>query len=169
MHWNPALLSAFLVCTGMATGSLARHRGRSTYPWFVFGAIAWAVAIPWLLLTKSQLNDRAPPAGAVLLSLIAAACALAVFVADLTLVPASLPNCDYYTNISVLDKFVSATPAGKDGALEIITIDNIKETGRSENEIRCTGSARLKNSSTVAMDYRLFVEDGKLRGEVQWK
>ena len=73
MNWgNPALLSVFLICTGMSAGSLARRRGRSFYPWFIVGAFAWIVAIPWLLFAKSQLNDRAPPAGTAVLSFLAA-------------------------------------------------------------------------------------------------
>ena len=159
----------FLICTGIATGSLARHRGRSFYPWFIFGALAWFVAIPWLLFTKSQLSDRAPPAGTVLLSSLAAACAAAVLVADLVLVPAKLPNCDYYSNISVLNKAVSGSSAGKAGGLEIITIKDVKEISRSKSDLRCTGTAQLNNSTAVAIDYRFFIEDGRLLGEAHWQ
>jgi hypothetical protein len=165
MHWNPALELAFLICTGIATGSLARHRGRSFYSWFIFGALAWFVAIPWLLFTKSRLNDRAPPAGMVLLSSIAAACAAAIFVADLVFVPATLPNCDYYTNISVLNKALSGSPAGKARGPEIITINDIKEISRSKSDLLCTGTAQLNNSTTAKIDYRFVIEDGKLIGE----
>jgi len=161
--------SFFLICTGIATGSLARHRGRSFYPWFIFGALAWFVAIPWLLFTKSQLSDRAPPAGTVLLSSLAAACAAAVLVADLVLVPAKLPNCDYYSNISVLNKAVSGSSAGKAGGLEIITIKDVKEISRSKSDLRCTGTAQLNNSTAVAIDYRFFIEDGRLLGEAHWQ
>ena len=165
MHWNPALLSVFLICMGAAAGSLARHRGRSFYPWFIFGALAWFVAIPWLLFTKSQRNDRASPAGAVLLSSLAAACAAAVLIADLAFAPATLPNCDYYSNISALNKAISESSAGKTAAAEIVTINDIKEESRSKSDLRCTGTARLNNSTTVKIDYHFFIEGGRLVAE----
>jgi hypothetical protein len=165
MHWDPVLLLAFLICTGAATGSLARYRGRSFYPWLIFGALAWFVAIPWLLFTKSQLNDRTPPTGAVLVSLLAAACAVVIFFANLFFAPPILPNCDYYSNISALNKAISEPSASKAGDFDIVTIDNVKETGRSKIDLRCTGMARLKNSTTVRIDYRFFIEDGRLLGE----
>jgi hypothetical protein len=165
MNWG---YLAFLICTGMATGSLARHRGRSFYPWFLFGTFGWLVAIPWLLLTKSRPNDRAPPTGAALLSSIAVACAVAVFIANRVLAPAVLPNCDYYTNISALNKSASVSPTSTAGAPEIITIKNIKEISRSNIDLRCTGTAHLDNSTEVAMDYRFFLKDGKLLSEAHW-
>jgi hypothetical protein len=165
MHWDPALLIVFLICTGTATGSLARHRGRSFYPWFVFGALAWFVAIPWLLFTKSQPNDRVPPTGAALVSSLAAACAATVLVADLAFAPATLPKCDYYSNIAALNKAMSESSAGNAGSSEIVTINNVKEIGRSKTDLRCTGMARLNNSTTVEIDYRFFIEKGRLLGE----
>jgi hypothetical protein len=169
MHWDPSWLLLFAICTGSAAGSLARYRGRSFLPWFFFGAFGWFVAIPWLLLTKPQLNDRAAPRGAVLQSLVAAACAVAVFVADLVFAPAKLPNCDYYTNISALNKTVRDSPNGRSGGPQIVTINNIKEIGRTENDLRCAGTAQLSNSTDVAIDYRFFIKDGTLLGEVHWK
>ena len=165
MHWNPALLSVFLIYAGTATGSLARHRGRSFYPWVILGALAWFVAIPWLLFTKSQRNDRAPPAGAVLLASLAAAGAAAVLFADLVFAPVTLPNCDYYSNISALNKAMSESSAGKTGAAEIVTINDIKEVSRSKSDLRCTGTARLNNSTTVKIDYHFFIEGGRLLTE----
>jgi hypothetical protein len=167
MHWDPALLLVFAICTGTATGSLARHRGRSFLPWSIFGALAWFVAIPWLLFTKSQLNDRAAPRGAMLQSLLAFACAVAVFVADLVFAPAILPHCDYYTNISTLNKVVPVSPNGKSG--EIANITNTREISRTESDIRCLGTARLKNSADVTIEYRFFIVNGKLLSEAQWK
>jgi hypothetical protein len=165
MHWDPALLLAFLICTGAATGSLARHRGRPFYPWLIFGALAWLVAIPWLLFTKSQLNDRAPPAGAVLMSSLAAACAAVVYFANLFFAPPTLPNCDYYSNISALNKAISESSASKAGNSDIVAINGVKEIGRSKIDLRCTGTARLKNSTAVKIDYRFFIENGRLFSE----
>jgi hypothetical protein len=167
MHWNPALLLAFWICTGTANGSLARHRGRSFFPWFILGTLLWFVAIPWLLFTKSQHNDQARPAGAVLLSALAAACAAAVLFVDLAFVPATLPNCDYYSNISAVNKAISKSSADDTAAAEIITIDDIKEISRSKNDLRCTGSARLNNSTTPKIDYHFFIEDGRLLTEAK--
>jgi hypothetical protein len=164
MHWDPALLSAFLVCTGIATGSLARCRGRSFIPWFIVGALVWFVAIPWLLLTKRRPNDRAAPARMMLVSLVATGCAAAVLLTDLVLLPAPLPDCDYYSNISVLNK-AAPKPSVDKAAHEIITIDNAREVSRSKSEIQCTGTARFTNSTTIAIKYRLFIEDGRLLGE----
>ena len=169
MHWDPALLLVFAICTGTATGSFAHHRGRSFLPWFIFGALAWFVAIPWLLFTKSQLNGRAAPRGAVLQSLLAVACAVAVFVADLAFAPATLPHCDYYSNISALNKVVPDSPNGKSGDSEIVTITNIKEISRTESDISCLGTARLNNSTAVTIDYRFFIVNGKLLSEAHWK
>jgi hypothetical protein len=166
MHWNPALLLTFWLCTGTATGFLARHRGRSFLPWFILGTLLWFVAIPWLLFTKSQRNDRARSAGAVLLSALAGACAAAVLFADVAFVPATLPNCDYYSNISAVNKAMADSSADKTGAAEIITINDIKEMSRSKNDLRCTGTARLNNSTTVKIDYHFFIEDGRLLTEV---
>jgi hypothetical protein len=167
MHWNPALLLVFAICNGTATGSFARYRGRSFIPWFIFGVFGWIIAIPWLLLTKSQLNGRAAPKGAVLQTILAAACAIAVFVANLVFTPAKLPNCDYYSNISALNKLA---PGGKSGGPQIVTITNIKEISRSESDLRCTGTARLDNSTDTTIDYRFFIVDGRLLAEVMhWK
>jgi hypothetical protein len=165
MNWG---YLAFLICTGAATGWLARHRGRSFYPWFLFGTFGWLVAIPWLLLTKSRLNDRAPPAGAKIFSSIAAACAVAVFIARHVLAPTVLPNCDYYTNISALNTSTSISPTGTAVAPEILTIKNIKELSRSDIDLRCTATAVLNNSTDVTMDYRFFLRDGKLLSEAHW-
>jgi hypothetical protein len=169
MIWNnPALPFVTFIFNGIATGSLARHRGRSFYPWFFLGTLGWFIAIPWMVLTKSRLTNRAPPAGAAPVSLLAAACSVGLFVAIHTLAAATLPHCDYYTNISALNSFLSGSAAAHAGDLSIITINNIKEVSRSDNEIRCTGTARLSNSAAASIDYRVFVEDGKLSGEVHW-
>jgi hypothetical protein len=165
MNWG---YLAFLICTGTATGSLARHRGRSFYPWFLFGIFGFLVAIPWLLLTKSQLNDRAPPAGAKTFSAIAALCAVAVSIARHVLAPTVLPNCDYYTNISALNKSALVSPTSTAVAPKIITIKNIKELSRSDVDLRCTATAVLNNSTEVTMDYHFFLKDGKLLSESHW-
>src|SRR5664279_1197843 len=98
MHWDPVFLLVYAGCNGTATGLFARYRGRSFIPWFIVGTFGWVLAIPWLYFSKSQLNDRAPPRGAALQSLLAFACAAVVFVANLAFAPAILPHCDYYTN-----------------------------------------------------------------------
>lgn len=164
MHWDPALLLAFLICTGTATGSLAWHRGRSFYPWFIFGALAWFIAIPWLLVTKAQPNNRVASAGPILLSSLAAACAAAILFADLIFAPAKLPNCDYYSNISALNNAMSES-AGKVGGSEIVTIKDIKEISRSNSDLRCTGTAIRKDAISVKLDYRLFIKGGRLLAE----
>lgn len=169
MHWDPALQLAFSICTGIATGSWARLRGRPFYLWFVFGALAWVVAIPWLLFTKSRLSDRAPPAGAVLLSSLAGVCAAAILVGHIALAPAILPNCDYYSNIAVLNKAMPGSPASKDGSIGIVTINDIKELSKSKSDIHCTGTAKLSNSTTANIEYRVFIDDGKLIGEITWQ
>jgi hypothetical protein len=161
MNWDPVFLLVFAGCNGTATGSFARYRGRSFVPWFVLGAFGWFLAIPWLFFTKPRLSDPAPPRGAALQSLVAFACAVVVFVANLAFAPAKLPHCDYYTNIIDLNKLV---PDGR----KITTITNIKEVSRSENDLRCTATAKLRNSTDVPIDYRFYISDKKLLSEIHW-
>jgi hypothetical protein len=166
MHWDPAFLFVFAICTGAATGSLARHRGRSFFLWFVFGAVAWFVAIPWLLFTRSPRNDGVASSGTVLPTLLAAACAMAVFVANLAWAPATLPNCDYYSNISALNKAAAGSSGRQAGSPEIVTIVNIKEVSRSNSDVRCSATARFGDSTEAAIDYRFFIEDRRLLAEI---
>jgi hypothetical protein len=169
MHWDPKLLLVFAICNGTATGSFARYRGRTFLRWFVFGTLGWFVAIPWLLLGKSQPNDRAAPRGALLQALLSIACAVAVLIADLAFATAKLPQCDYYTNISALNKSVPDSPNGKSAGSQIAIINDIKEISRSENDVHCTGMARLNNLTDVAIDYRFYITDGRLLNETHWK
>jgi hypothetical protein len=166
MHWDPIPWFVFLICTGTATGSLARSRGRSFYRWFIFGAFAWPVLIPWLLFAKSQVNDRPAATGTMPVTLVAGACAIAVYVVDSIFGQAVLPNCDYYINISALNKTMSASSAAKAGDPEIITINNIKEISRSKTDLHCTATARLGNATDVPIEYRFFIDGGRLLNEV---
>jgi hypothetical protein len=168
MHWDPIPWFVFLICAGTATGSLARSRGRSFYRWFIVGAFTWPVVIPWLLFAKSELNDRVAPPGMIPITLLASACAIAVFAVDFILGPAVLPNCDYYTNISALNKTLSASSAAKAGAPEIITINNAKEISRSKSDLHCTATARLRNATDVPIEYRFSIDGGRLVNEVHW-
>jgi hypothetical protein len=163
MTWAHAV---YLICTGMATGSLARRRGRSFYAWFVFGAAAWFVAIPWLLLTKSRLYEGAQPIGKLWMWLLPASCALGISVANYAFAPAKLPNCDYYTNIAALNETLSRDDRA--GAPQIVTVDNIKEISRSKDGLRCSARVHLDQGSEVQMEYRFFIEEGKLRNEAHW-
>jgi hypothetical protein len=168
MYWEPIPWFVFLICTGTATGALARSRGRSFLRWFIFGTVGWLVAIPWLLFAKSELNDRAAPAGMIPVALLAGVCAIAVNAVNFIWGPAKLPNCDFYTNISALNKTMSASSAAKAGASEIITLNNIKEISRSNNDLHCTATARLGNATDAAVEYRFFIDGGKLLNEVRW-
>jgi hypothetical protein len=161
MHWDPAFLLVYAICNGAATASFARYRGRSFIPWFILGAFGWFLVIPWLYFSKPQLGDRPLPRGAKLQSLVAFACAAVVFAANLVFAPAKLPNCDYYTNIADLNKLVS-------DERQISTITNIKEISRSEDDLRCTATAKLRNSTDAPIDYRYYISDKKLRSEIHW-
>jgi hypothetical protein len=99
------------------------------------------------------------------MSSLATACAAVVFFANLFLATAILPNCDYHTNIAALNKAASDSSAGKAGGSEIVTIYNTKEMSRSKIDLRCTGTARLIDSTTVQINYRFFIKDGRLLSE----
>jgi len=163
MHWEPAFLVAYAVCNGAATGWFAGYRGRSFVPWFIFGTFGWFLAIPWLFSRKPQLGDRAAPQRAALLSGVAFACAAAVFVANLAFASAKLPGCNYYTNIADLNKLVS------DDDRKISTITDVKEISRSDTDLRCTATAKLRNSTDALIDYRYYIDDRKLLSEIHWK
>jgi hypothetical protein len=97
-------------------------------------------------------------------SVVAAAAAIVIFVVNLAFAPTILPNCDYYSNIAVLNK-----AGAKAGGSEIVTIKDVKEISRSDTDVRCTGMARLNNSTDVKIDYRFFIEAGRLSSEAHWQ
>lgn len=48
MNWVHPYFLGYSIMAGTATAALARHRGRRALLWFIFGTIAWFVAVPWL-------------------------------------------------------------------------------------------------------------------------
>jgi len=60
-------------------------------------------------------------------------------------------------------------PSGQQG-YKIIAIENVKEIGRGDQELKCVGNALvstgLNNTNTVDIHYRYTIHDGQL--SVEW-
>lgn len=42
----------FVVCFGVITGMIAQSKGRDFFPWFIYGAALFLIALPHALLLK---------------------------------------------------------------------------------------------------------------------
>ncbi|MCA6099173.1 hypothetical protein [Bradyrhizobium australafricanum] len=154
---------------GLGIGAFAVRRGRSFLWWLLFGAMVPIVALPWLLLTKSdrQPSDP-PPAGMLPLAIMSGIAFVALIGIQFASAPATIPTCDGYFAQSDLKNVVANSPAGKAAGLAIVTLTDINEVSKTSSEIRCTATSRLNNASVVSMNYRFFIESGKLLVEARW-
>jgi hypothetical protein len=172
MNWvNPALFVAFAALTGVATAALARRRGRRILPWFVFGTVAWFIAILWLYLTKSRLPEgQVAPSGLMPLAIVAL-CGSAVLVRfDFSARQAMLPpNCNTYLGMIDVTNFVAQSPAGKASGLELKMLTDIKEVSRSATELNCTATAHMNTAAAVPMAYRFTIKDDQRVVEAHWQ
>jgi hypothetical protein len=172
MNWaNPAFFVAFAALTGVATAALARRRGRRIAPWFIFGAVAWFIAVPWLYLTKSRLpQGQVAPSGLMPLAIIAI-CGSAVLVRfDFSARQAMLPpNCDTYLGMLDVMNFVAQSPAGQTSGLRMKTVTDVKEVGRSATELSCTATAHMNTAAAVPIGYRFILKDGQRVVEAHWQ
>ena len=171
MNWqSPVFFVVFTMLAGVATAALAGRRGRAIAPWFIFGAVAWLIAIPWLYLTKSQLPaGQSAPASLRTLAVIAICGAAALAVLNFKSIKASLPpNCDTYLGFIDVQDFVATSPIGKASGLQLVKLTGIKEISRSESELACTGTAQMNTAAAAPMTYRFLVKDGKRSVEAQW-
>jgi hypothetical protein len=172
MNWvNPALFVAFAALTGVATAALARRRGRNIVPWFVFGALAWFIAIPWLFLTRSQLPEgQVAPSGLMPLAIVALCGAAALVRIDFSSRQAMLPaNCDTYLGMIDVMNFVAQSPAGKTSGLQMKTLTDVKEVSRSATELSCTATAHMNTAAAVPIAYRFTLKDGQRVIEAHWQ
>ncbi|MEO6843344.1 MAG: hypothetical protein ABI192_21580 [Bradyrhizobium sp.] len=150
---------------------MARRRGRRIVPWFVFGALAWFVAIPWLFLTRSRLPEGQAVSSGMMPLAIVALCGAAVLVrVDFSARRAMLPpNCDTYLGVTDLKDFVAQSPAGKASGLEMKTLTDIKEVSRSATELNCTAIAHMNTAAAVPIAYRFTLKDGQRVIEAHWQ
>jgi apolipoprotein N-acyltransferase len=170
MNWGNPVFIGYCVLAGVATAALARRRGRAVAPWFIFGAVAWFIAIPWLYLTKSQLREgQTASAGMTALAVVAICGALVLARINFNSIKDGLPpNCDTYLGVSAVQDFVATSPVGKASGLQLKTLTDIKEVNRSTSELACTGIAHMNTAAAVPMDYRFLIKDGKRSVEAQW-
>ena len=72
-------------------------------------------------------------------------------------------------NLSLVRSSFEEGPAGQQG-YKILAIDDIKEVGRGDQELKCVGNAllntRVNNRNTVDIHYRYIIHDGQL--SAQW-
>jgi hypothetical protein len=78
-------------------------------------------------------------------------------------------NCSSPYGLSLVRSSLEEGPTGHQG-YQIIAIDNIKEIGRGDQELKCVGNALvstgLKTTNTVDIHYRYTIHDGQL--SVEW-
>jgi hypothetical protein len=171
MNWeHPGYFAGFAALAGVATAALAHRRGRAAAPWFVFGVVAWFIAIPWLFLTKSRLPEgQAAPRGMIILAVVAICVGAVLVRSEFDARQAALPpNCDTYLGVRDLQGFVAASPAGKMSGLQLVKLTDIKEVSRSPSELACNGTAHMNTAAKVPMDYRFQIKDGKRSVEAEW-
>jgi hypothetical protein len=165
-----AFAAGAIVFAGVGIGAVARRRGQSFWGWFLFGALIPVVALPWLFFTKSkQKPGEPPPAGMLLLATISFLAVAALIATQVLSAPATIPACDSYVAQSGLKEVVANSPDGKAAGLAIVTLTDIKEVSKSLAEARCTATARMNNTNVVSMEYRFFIEAGKLLIEARWR
>lgn len=172
MNWNnPDYLLGCELLGGIATAALAHRRGRAIAPWFIFGALAWVIAIPWLFLTKSLLPDgQAAPRGMIILAIISMCGVFVLVRTEFVSMQAALPpNCNTYLGVTDVQAFVANSPAGKASGLQLVKLTDIREVSRSASELACTGTAHMSTAAAVSMDYRFVIKDGKRSAEAHWQ
>src|SRR6476620_11797712 len=71
-------------------------------------------------------------------------------------------NCSSRCGLSLVRASFEDGPAGHQ-SYQILAIDDIKEVGRGDQELKCVGNAlvstRVNNTNTVAIHYRYTVHD----------
>jgi hypothetical protein len=77
-------------------------------------------------------------------------------------------NCSAPYGLSLVRSSFEEGPSGHQG-YKIITIDDIKEIGRGDQELKCVGNAlintQLNNTNTIDIHYRYTIHDGQLLAE----
>jgi hypothetical protein len=172
MNWaNPAFFLEFAALTGVATAALARRRGRRIVPWFVFGAIAWFIAVIWLYVTKSRLPEsQVAPSGLMPLAIVALCGSVVLVGFDFSARQAMLPpNCNTYLGVIDVMNFVAQSPAGKTSGLQMNTLTDVKEVSRSATELSCTATAHMNTAAAVPIGYRFTLKDGQRVVEAHWQ
>ena len=124
-------------------------------------AIGWG---PWLMWRLR------PPGWRRALLLIILGLVMVVVVAVHYVSYYSFPaNCSATYNLSLVRSSFEEGPAGQQG-YKILAIDDIKEVGRGDQELKCVGNAllntRVNNRNTVDIHYRYIIHDGQL--SAQW-
>ncbi|WP_029084352.1 hypothetical protein [Bradyrhizobium sp. th.b2] len=153
---------------GLGIGALAARRGQSFLWWLLFGAMIPIVALPWLLLTRSERQPSDPaPAGLLPLAIMSGIAFAALIGIQFASAPATIPSCDGYFARSDLKTVVANSPYGKAG-LAIVTLTDIKEVSRSATEAKCRATARMSDTNVVSMDYRFFIEAEQVLVEAHW-
>jgi hypothetical protein len=78
-------------------------------------------------------------------------------------------NCSAPYGLSLVRRSFEQGPTGHQG-YKILAVDDIKEIGRGDHELKCLGNAlvntRLNNTNTVDIHYHYTIHDGQL--SVEW-
>jgi hypothetical protein len=73
-------------------------------------------------------------------------------------------NCSAPSGLSLVRRSFEEGPTGQQG-YEMLAIDDIKEVGRGDQELKCVGKALLNNTNTIDIHYRYTIHDGQLLAE----
>lgn len=160
---NPYIPTLVLwISGGVLVASIAARKGKSFYPWLIYGLLLWIVALPVAMFSKPEDplpsdKSRTVLGGTAIVGAIGVLCGLALIVTNLP--AAGLPKCDGTAALADTKSAIANAPIGKVRGIAIVTISQVEELSRSPTEVRCTGLAKLNNGTDAPLNYRFYVEN----------